>query len=44
MSFDSYELFLKEKAKKFESRDKDLYGVEMNEEEGIALRALSKTS
>jgi PmbA protein len=41
--FDSYELFfLKEKSKKFESRDKDLYGVEMNEEEGIALRGIKK--
>lgn len=41
--FDSYELFfLKEKSKKFESRDKDLYGVEMNEEEGIALRGIQK--
>ncbi len=41
--FDSYELFfLKEKAKKFESRDKDLYGVEMNEEEGIALRGIKQ--
>jgi PmbA protein len=39
--FDSFELFfLKEKTKKFESRDRDLYGVEMNEEEGIALRAM----
>jgi PmbA protein len=41
--FDSYELFfLKEKVKKFESRDKDLYGVEMNEEEGIALRGIKE--
>ena len=39
--FDSFELFfLKEKTKKFESRDRDLYGVEMNEEEGIALRGI----
>lgn len=39
--FDSYELFfLKEKSKKFESRDRDLYGVDMNEEEGIAMRGV----
>jgi PmbA protein len=39
--FDSFELFLlTEKTKKFESRDKDLYGVEMNEEEGVALRGI----
>ena len=39
--FDSFELFfLKEKTKKFESRDRDLYGVEMNEEEGVALRGI----
>jgi PmbA protein len=41
--FDSYELFfLKEKTKKFESRDRDLYGVDMNEEEGIALRGIKE--
>jgi PmbA protein len=41
--FDSFELFfLKEKTKKFESRDRDLYGVEMNEEEGIALRGIKE--
>jgi PmbA protein len=39
--FDSYELFfLKEKTKKFESRDRDLHGIELNEEEGIALRGI----
>ena len=39
--FDSFEIFfMKEKSKKFESRDRDLYGVEMNEEEGIALRGV----
>jgi PmbA protein len=39
--FDSFELFfLKEKTKKFESRDRDLYGLEMNEEEGVALRGI----
>jgi len=41
--FDSYELFfLKEKTKKFESRDRDLHSIEMNEEEGIALRGIKK--
>jgi PmbA protein len=41
--FDSFELFfLKEKTKKFESRDRNLYGVEMNEEEGIALRGIKE--
>ncbi len=36
-----YELFfMKEKVKKYESRDKELYGVELKEEEGIALRAI----
>jgi len=40
-SFDSYELFfLEERVKKFESREKELYGVELKEEEGIALRAI----
>jgi PmbA protein len=40
-SFDSYELFfLKEKTKRYESRDKVLYGVELKEEEGIALRGI----
>lgn len=39
--FDNYELFLlKEKTKKYESRDKELYGVELKEEEGIALRGI----
>jgi len=41
--FDSFELFfLKEKTKKFESRDRNLYGVDMNEEEGIALRGIKE--
>lgn len=41
--FDSYELFfLKEKTKKFESRDRGLHSIEMNEEEGIALRGIKK--
>ena len=41
--FDSFELFfLKEKARKFESRDRNLYGVDMNEEEGIALRGIKE--
>jgi PmbA protein len=41
--FDSYELFfLKERTKKFEIRDRGLYGLEMNEEEGIALRAIKE--
>jgi len=40
-AFDNYELFfLKEKTKKYESRDKELYGVELKEEEGIALRGI----
>lgn len=39
--FDSYELFfLKERTKKFESRDRDLFGVDINEEEGVALRGI----
>lgn len=39
--FDSCELFfLKEKTKKFESRDRDLFGVNINEEEGVALRGI----
>jgi predicted Zn-dependent protease len=39
--FDSYELFfLKEKTKKFESREREIYGVDMNEEEGVALRGI----
>jgi PmbA protein len=39
--FDEYELFfLKEKLKKYESRDRKVYGVEFKEEEGLALRAI----
>ncbi|MCX5812579.1 MAG: TldD/PmbA family protein [Proteobacteria bacterium] len=39
--FDSYELFsLKEKVKKYETRDAQLCGVEIKEEEGIALRGI----
>jgi len=39
--FDNYELFfLREKTKKFESRDRGLHSVELNEEEGVALRAI----
>ena len=41
--FDSYELFfLKEKTKKFESRDRGLHGVEIHEEEGISLRGIKQ--
>jgi len=40
-AFDSYELFfLKEKVKKFETRDANLCGVEIKEEEGVALRGI----
>lgn len=40
-SFDKYELFfVKERVKKFESREKELYDVELKEEEGIALRVI----
>jgi PmbA protein len=39
--FDSYELYyLKERSKKFESKEKDICGIEFKEEEGIALRAI----
>ena len=39
--FDSYELFfLKEKIKKYETKDAELCGVEIKEEEGIALRGI----
>lgn len=39
--FDSYELyFLREKTKKYESRNLELYSVELKEEEGVALRAI----
>jgi PmbA protein len=39
--FDDYELFvLKEKTKKFESRDGDIYGADLAVEEGVALRAV----
>ena len=40
-AFDSYELFfMKEKIKKFETKDAELSGIEIKEEEGIALRAV----
>jgi PmbA protein len=40
-TFDTYELFfLKERIKKYESRDKELSGAEIKEETGIALRAV----
>ncbi|HBA54150.1 MAG TPA: hypothetical protein DCZ04_06770 [Syntrophorhabdus aromaticivorans] len=40
-NFDSYELFfLTERTKKLESKDRDLCGVELKEEEGIALRGI----
>jgi PmbA protein len=39
--FDSYELFyLKERSKKFESKEREICGIEFKEEEGIALRAI----
>jgi PmbA protein len=39
--FDSYELYHhKERSKKFESKDKEICGIEIKEEEGIALRAI----
>lgn len=39
--FDAYELFfLRERTKRFETRDRDLHAVEMHEEEGIALRGV----
>ncbi|HOP85735.1 MAG TPA: metallopeptidase TldD-related protein [Syntrophorhabdaceae bacterium] len=39
--FDSFELFyLKEKTKKYESRDLDINNIEFKEEEGIALRGI----
>ncbi len=39
--FDSYELYyLKERSKKFESKEKEICGIEFKEEEGIALRAI----
>ncbi|HVN96945.1 MAG TPA: TldD/PmbA family protein [Syntrophorhabdaceae bacterium] len=39
--FDSYELYyLKERIKKFESKEKEICGIEFKEEEGIALRAI----
>lgn len=38
--FDSYELFfLREKVKRFESRERDLCSVDLKEETGVALRA-----
>ncbi|MCX5807367.1 MAG: TldD/PmbA family protein [Proteobacteria bacterium] len=40
-TFDGYELFfLKEKLKKYETKDAQLCGVEIKEEEGIALRGI----
>lgn len=40
-SFDSWELFfLNEKTKKYECRERELYGVELKEEDGIALRGI----
>ncbi len=40
-NFDSYELYtLRERTKKFESRDGEIAGVEFREEEGVALRAI----
>ena len=39
--FDSYELYYhKERSKKFESKERQICGIEMKEEEGIALRAI----
>ncbi len=39
--FDDYELYYhKEKSKKIESREKELYGLEVKEEEGIAIRGI----
>ncbi|MCX7965029.1 MAG: TldD/PmbA family protein [Syntrophorhabdaceae bacterium] len=39
--FDSFELFyMKEKTKKYESRDLDIYTAEFREEEGIAIRGI----
>lgn len=39
--FDDYELFLlRQKTKKFESRDGDIYGADLAVEEGVALRAV----
>jgi len=40
-NFDSWELyFLKEKSRKYECREKELYSVELKEEEGVALRGI----
>jgi len=39
--FDDYELYYhKEKGKKIESREKELYGIEVKEEEGVAVRGI----
>jgi PmbA protein len=39
--FDGFELYyVKERSKTFESKDKEICGIEIKEEEGIALRAL----
>lgn len=41
--FDAYELFcLEERIHKYESRERALYGVEMKEERGVALRAVKR--
>ena len=40
-TFDSYELFfMKEKIRKYETKDAELAGVEIKKEEGVALRAI----
>jgi PmbA protein len=39
--FDTYEIYYhKERSKKFESKERQICGIEMKEEEGIALRAI----
>ncbi len=41
--FDAYELFcLEERIRKYESRERALYGVDMKEERGVALRAVKR--
>lgn len=41
--FDSYELFfMKERTRRYESRDLDIYNVELREEEGVALRGIKE--
>jgi len=40
-AFESWELFfLKEKSKKYECREKEIYSIDLMEEEGIALRGI----